>query len=353
MLGLQLNRLPKRSVVALTVLLIFIISILSAHSGRAKDQHLIRAIQANPSIRAFPISINQRNASEPGNHDLNTIFRILTIPAHQEQSPKRAEIVGSQAQQKKRNFNRTGKDYALLIATDEYDHWGRLSNPLGDANAIADALREYYGFESPEVIMNPTKRQARDAILRYKREKKYSDQDQLFIFIAGHGTYLDEWKQGFIVFRDSEKVGDDDLGESYISHRWLKDTIDLIDCKHILLVIDSCFSGTIDDAIVKRGEEGEYKDTTNPIFIERNMRWTTRRYVTSGGKEYVPDGRPGQHSPFARKLLEALRNGGGQDGILTITGLLFYMERVTPEVHQNGWGKDEPGSNFLFIAKSK
>lgn len=284
-------------------------------------------------------------------HDSYMPQEAPSPPKQKAPSTERGEIVGTESRGANPAFRRKGKDYALLFATNDYDHWSHLVNPISDANAIAETLSEYYGFEI-EVIPNPTKKQINDTILKYKR-KKYSEDDQLFIFFAGHGAFLKELNQGCIVAKDSLPIGDDDLGESYIAHRLLKDIIDLIECKHIFLVIDSCFSGAIDDAVARRGDDDEYKDATNPAFIERNMRYPTRRYLTSGGKEYVPDGRPGQHSPFARKLLEALRNGGGQDGILTITGILSYMERVTPEPHHNGWGKDEPGSNFLFIAKPK
>ena len=61
-------------------------------------------------------------------------------------------------------------------------------------------------------------------------------------------------------------------------------------------------------------------------FIERKKKYKTRLYLTSGGKEYVPDGRPGHHSPFARKFLEALRNYGGNDGILTVNEIIQYVK---------------------------
>lgn len=273
-------------------------------------------------------------------------------PTLQGPSQKRADVVGVEARKTTRTYVRKGKDFALLIGVDVYDNWPRLNNPVRDVHAIAEALRDYYGFET-EVVENPTKKELRDAILRYKREKKYADDDQLLIFFAGHGAFLEEWQRGHIVAKDSKPIKDDDTGDSYLSHQWLKDTIDLINCKHIFLILDSCFSGTIDDVVARRGGDNEYSDAANPAFIERNMRYPTRKYLTSGGKEYVPDGRPGQHSPFTRKLLDALRKGGGQDGILSFTGILSYMERVTPEPRHNGWGKDEPGSNFLFIAKAK
>lgn len=247
---------------------------------------------------------------------------------------------------------RRGKDFALLIAGDTYDQWPALPNPVKDATAIEDELKNYYGFET-KLVTNPTKTEIVAALKMYKNELKYGEDDQLFIFIAGHGTFIDDFREGYIVARNSLK--DDPDASSYLSHSQLRNIIDQIPCKHIFLVIDACFGGTFDETIARRGgpEDDGYADVTNREFVYRKMRFETRQFLSSGGKEYVPDGRPGQHSPFARKVLEALRSYGGNSGILTITRILSYVERVTPEPRRGEWGGNEPGSDFIFVARPK
>lgn len=267
---------------------------------------------------------------------------------NQEPSPKRGlEVVGTELS-KPRQRSRSGKDHALFFATDDYDHWPRLNNPVNDARSVANELKNYYGFET-EVIENPKKEEMLTTLLKYKRARKYSDEDQLFIFFSGHGAFSDEFQEGYVIARDSNVK--DDLGESYIAHSQLRRLIDLIPCKHIFLILDVCFSGTIDEFIARRKGNADYDETTNIEFIERRMQFQTRQFLTSGGKEYVPDGRPGQHSPFVRKLLEALRSYGGKYGVLTITDIMSYLQRVTPEPRRGEWGGNEPGSDFVFIAQ--
>ena len=87
------------------------------------------------------------------------------------------------------------------------------------------------------------------------------------------------------------------------------------------------------------------------IYIQRKLRFKTRKYLTSGGKEYVPDGRPGRHSPFAAKILEALRNYGGRDKIITLPELMGYLDKINPEPRTGGFGDNEPGSDFVFVVK--
>lgn len=280
----------------------------------------------------------------------DSVLAQSRAPARDQDPARRgAEVLGATDPQKpKISLNRSGKDHALLFATNDYDYWSHLNNPINDARAIAYELKNYYGFET-EIIENPKKEEILATLLKYKRERKYSDDDQLFIFFAGHGAFSDEFKEGYIIARDSNVK--DDLGESYLAHSQLRRIIDFIPCKHIFLVLDVCFSGTIDEFIARRRGNDEYEETTNYEFIGRKMQFQTRQFLSSGGKEYVPDGRPGQHSPFARKLLEALRSYGGKYGVLTISGIVSHLERVTPEPRRGEWGGNEPGSDFIFTAK--
>lgn len=241
------------------------------------------------------------------------------------------------------------RDIALLFAVDEYDEWGDLTNPINDAQTIAAELKEYYGF-TVEVITNPTKRDMLTKLREYAK-RSYLPTDQLFIFFAGHGQFDEITKTGYLVAKDSRKF--DEIKESYLSHSLLRDYVNNIPCEHIFLTMDACFGGTFDPLIARagsRGEEDSY-ELTQTEFIKRKLRFKTRKFLTSGGKEYVPDGRPGAHSPFARKFLEGLRNYGGSDKVLTLTELSTYMERLEIIPRSGEFGDNEPGSDFIFIAR--
>ena len=242
----------------------------------------------------------------------------------------------------------TRRDLALLFATDKYDNWGDLVNPVNDATTMANDLRDNYGFDV-ELITNVTT----DEIylkLREYAEKSYLEQDQLFIFFAGHGQYDESFKEGYLVGKNSLLT--DNAKSSYISHSNLRTIVNNIPCDHRFLAMDVCFGGTFDPVIAgHRGGPDDYGEVSTAEFIQRKLRYNTRRYLTSGGKEYVPDGRPGQHSPFARQFLAALREFGGSDRIITLSELLSYVEKVDPEPRYGEFGNNQPGSDFIFVAK--
>lgn len=241
-----------------------------------------------------------------------------------------------------------GSERALLFASNIYDSFSELVNPVLDANTIAEELQSNY-FVQTELIVNPTLKETIEKIREYAK-LEYSANDNLLIFFAGHGIYDEVFKEGYVISQDSKS--DDVAKTSYLSHSNLRTMINNIPCNHILLVMDVCFGGTFDPIVASRSRAADmYTEVTNEEFIQRKMKYKTRLYLTSGGKEYVPDGRPGHHSPFARKFLEAMRNYGGNDGILTINEIIQYVEKVEPQPHFGEFGNNEPGSDFILLVK--
>lgn len=245
-----------------------------------------------------------------------------------------------------RDSNTGGVKRALMFATNEYNSWAPLSNPIPDAQTLGKDLEQIYGYQV-DVQTNLNKSQMLLKIKEYA-QLQYGPNDQLLIFFAGHGQFDEVFKEGYVVAKDSDF--NDESKSSYIAHSNLRTYINNINCKHVLLIMDVCFGGTIDPLIAMRGAETAF-DNDREELIRRKMKLQSKLYLTSGGKEYVPDGRPGQHSPFCRRLLEAFRSEGGIDGVLTMGEIMQFVGLITPMPLLGQLGQNDPGSDFLFIAK--
>ena len=106
--------------------------------------------------------------------------------------------------------------------------------------------------------------------------------------------------------------------------------------------MDVCFGGTFDEALASaRGMEDVYREKQRSEYISRKLISKTRIYLTSGGKTYVSDGIKGQHSPFAKKFIEALDSKGAE-----IFGKVEKLQ-ITPRM--GAFGSNAPNSDFLFI----
>ena len=249
-------------------------------------------------------------------------------------------------------------DYALLFGVNSYEHfdpWHKLNNPIPDAEAIRDELKNKYGF-TVELVSDPSRDKILTKINEYAR-KKYNDNDQLLIFFAGHGYYEERNNIGigYLVASDTLPPDADRGKSSYISHGDLRDRIENIGCEHIFLMVDACFSGAFDPTVAQFNRGRSPNRIPNSVskkeFIKQTLAYKSRWYLTSGGKDYVSDGAPNRHSPFTRQILDALRTGGGQLGILTLDDIRRYVEKATPEPRVGEFGTNAPGSNFLFIRK--
>ncbi len=248
-------------------------------------------------------------------------------------------------QQKIKTSGREGVDYALVIATDKFNEFKDLSNPVYDGRTIAKNLEKKFGFRI-DTLFNPTKTEIYKKLREYNK-KVFADDDQLFVFFAGHGEFDDIFTEGYLVTKDSKL--EDEVKETYISHSNLRTIIGHIPCKHIFVTMDVCFGGTFDPRVAKKGGVIRNKNE----FIASKLKYTTRRYLTSGGKEYVPDGGKGEHSPFATEFIKALNSNGSKDGILTINEVEQYVEHIKPNPQSGAFGENEAGSEFLFIYRPK
>ena len=238
------------------------------------------------------------------------------------------------------------KDYALLFGTNRYDHWNDLVNPIFDAETIARELQERYGF-----IVEIVKDAEQDVVMTKLREyaqRKYKPQDQLFIFFAGHGVYDEVFGEGFLVAKNS--IINDVSKNTYISHNRIRSNINNIPCDHIFLVMDACFGGTF-DPVLASSRSALYEDINDKAYLVKKLSMKTRKYLTSGGKEYVSDGIRGSHSPFAKNFLEALKTYGGPDRILILDEIKIHMERLPTTPRFGEFGSNENGSDFVFVAK--
>ena len=236
-----------------------------------------------------------------------------------------------------------------MVGVNEYDHHPNLVNPLVDVRAIAGEMTRHYGVEV-DVLADPTRGQFLTA-LQGLASRAYAVNSQLLVLFAGHGWFDTEQKRGFLALRDSKPFADDPLRDSLVPHEVVRTVLERLDCPHVLLMVDSCFGGTLDYTVAMARSGELYRPVSRPEYLRDKLRHRTRLFLSAGGREYVPDGRPGQHSPFSRGVLEGLRSYGGEYGVLTIEQLYYvYLDKVRPRPILGELDGNEPGSSFAFVA---
>lgn len=247
------------------------------------------------------------------------------------------------------------KNYALLFGTDIYTDPGfdKLSNPIRDVETIGRLLKEEFGFDVT-IVKNPTLDNIETTLSEFRDAKNYGSNDQLFIFFAGHGVYDEKSKMGYLVANDS-RVRDPNY-KSYLSYsdlgnKYLKN----ISCNRIFLVLDACFAGTFFDNNTVRGTPQE----ANARNLEALQRMAANQHfykgISSGAKQYVEDGQPGQHSPFAAKFLSTLWNRAMNKSFVTADEIIGEIKSNPPgatAICEGRFHYSDPFSHFIFEMKN-
>jgi len=191
-----------------------------------------------------------------------------------------------------------GEFHALVIGNDSYASFPALTTAVADANAVAEQLQKRYGYKvslltnvGREVII------AKMAELTMGMKKN----DNLLVYYAGHGQ-LDAKGQGFWIPVD----GRADDPSSWIANDQVNDYIGASAAKHVLVVADSCYSGTLSGNAI-RPIPLQAKDE-DLLFISRVK---ARTVITSGGLQPVLDDGGAGHSIFAQAFLTALKQNEG------------------------------------------
>lgn len=245
------------------------------------------------------------------------------------------------------------KRYALVMGTNRYagkPDWEDLFNAAPDAEAVAKELKDGFGYEVKLLIDKPI--DSFFAHIAYL-SGKLKVNDQLVIYVAGHGDFdsvlLDD---GFIVCSNSRPVKEDPYRNSYIQYSKLEKMVNKLPANQVLMMLDVCFGGTFDERVAQnkgRTRVTDYDEIADKTFFAKKLEIKTRLYLTSGGKRTVPDGYRGKHSPFALKLLEALRARGGSSKMITARDLHKFVQKLPSGPLLGSFGDDGLDSEFILL----
>jgi len=218
------------------------------------------------------------------------------------------------------------ESFAVVIGIDEYAAWPKLRYAVNDARAIRDTLVEKYGFKPQNVTLLANKDATRDNIIAalgtaLADPRKVKREDRVFVFYAGHGATrrLPSGRDlGYIIPVDAAA---DNYQNQGISMTQLQDIAEAIPAKHVLFVMDSCYSGL---ALTRGRVDGG-------IYARELARRGARQMFTAGGAdEQVADNGPNGHSIFTWTLLQGLQGKAdlNGDGIITASELAAHVSPV-------------------------
>jgi len=190
-----------------------------------------------------------------------------------------------------------GTYHALLIYVEKYDNLQNLKTPKKDVEAIADILKNRYGFKEITIVRNPKNRDALIEILD-DLQRKLNEDDNLLIYYAGHGNKEGFWQLSSA--RKNSRVGWIPLAQA------VNYTLNKIRSRHILVVADSCYAGML----TREGTSMSSLSPEDKKYYTKLNQIKSRNVLTGGGFQPVldEDSVNPNHSVFANGFLDMLKN---------------------------------------------
>jgi len=237
--------------------------------------------------------------------------------------------------------------YALVIGVSHYEKWPKIPFAIQDAKEVSERLG-LLGFKT-KLVLDPTHRELLTALTEMVYLMGKDENRALLLYYAGHGeteTLADKTKMGYIIPKDCPLLKNDPMGFSThaISMREIESISLRIKSRHVLMLFDSCFSGSL-FALVRAVPHDITEKSTLPV----------RQYITAGSEEEeVPD-----RSVFKRCFLIGLEGDADLTGDGYITGSemgMYLADKVvnyTNRQQHPQYGKinnpDLDRGDFIFV----
>ena len=145
---------------------------------------------------------------------------------------------GLKLNEAEKSFLNSKNFYALVISVEDYKHLDKLKTPINDGKVIGNLLNKKYGFKT-KYLNNPN----RDDITRALNDlqKNLKETDNLLIYYAGHGIEVNN--DGYWLPKNAKKSDD----TYWLSNDYLTRKIKNIKASNVLVLSDSCYSGTLQE----------------------------------------------------------------------------------------------------------
>lgn len=212
-----------------------------------------------------------------------------------------------------------GRYHALVIGNGAYRHLPSLETARADAEAVAEVLRDRYGFRV-KLIRDATRYDILSALNELRAT--LTDEDNLLVYYAGHGELDKVNMRGQWLPVDAER----ESSANWISNVAITDILNAMNTRHVMVVSDSCYSGALTRSSLAT-LDAALSDERRAAWFQALASKRSRTALTSGGLAPVLDAGGGGHSVFAGAFLDVLRRNES-----VLEGQRLYQElsaRVT------------------------
>ncbi|HET9482964.1 MAG TPA: caspase family protein, partial [Xanthomonadales bacterium] len=228
-----------------------------------------------------------------------TNLEFLLLPAPGAARPGAVAAAPSKARRLPSGVN-LGRYYAVVIGNNDYSTYPKLSSAVNDAQKVGALLKSRYGVDT-RVLVNASRFEILSALNEMRELLK--PEDNLMVYFAGHGELDKSTREGYWLPVDAQAGNP----SSWISNRAISDILNTMQARHVMVVADSCYSGSMTRASVPTFSTAMADDKWAE-WVRTMAQSRSRTALTSGGLAPVPDSSGSGNSLFAKAFLAALED---------------------------------------------
>ena len=269
------------------------------------------------------------------------------------------------------------RSFAFIIGINDYEKHGdapSLQTALNDTRALAEILRKNPHDYEVTFLENATGKQLVELLEETIPAAQLGKRDRVLFYFAGHGVADDGdgRPEGYLLPVDAQL---DDIS-SFFPMKTLHDQLSVLDCAHMLLILDCCFSGAFRWASKDRAagvppprrisqyrfqrfcEDEASQVITSASYYQKAQDVSNLKARALGKRDEVIAAATQDsniHSPFAQALLEGLggladtRISERGDGVITSKELYNYIGDRLAEMSDPGSNKESQKPNYIEL----
>lgn len=228
---------------------------------------------------------------------------------------------------------------AFLIGVQDYQHLQPLKTPLNDIRDLGQLLQRSYGYTVFD-CQNPTLGGLQGFFGQMKTEVQQAathlpegEPLSVLFYFAGHGIAADSETgvKGYLIPADAQRTD----ASTWLPMSELLDALEALPCRHSLVLLDCCFSGSLRWASKHRNISG-LATTKEKLYRQHYEHFRSRRssqVLTSAAPDqlaldFVRGGTATERSPFAECVIRGLQGEADTlpDKVITCAELFAYLQ---------------------------
>ncbi|MCM0083736.1 caspase family protein [Geomonas sp. Red32] len=221
-------------------------------------------------------------------------------------------------------------NFAVVIGIETYRDIKGVDFAVHDAKTVQLYLTKLMGYPEENVVFLPNERATKSDLEKYLGawlKNRVNPQSTVFVYYAGHGAPNPASGEPYLVPYDGDP---NYLETTAYPLKRLYAGLAQLPAKQVVVVLDSCFSGSGGRSVLAKGARPLVMSVEAPPPLKENMVVLAAAGASQISTSYDKRG----HGLFTYYLLKGLKGAAaaGREGSITVEGLYRYL---LPEVEKN------------------